>query len=401
MKDPVSIFLIGIGGYGITYVNELLDNYDEDSFYIAGIYDPVPENCKRISEIKDKGIRLYDSIEEFYKSSRADLAVISSPIQYHCPQTICALSSGSNVLCEKPLAATVDDAYAMANESVKQGRFTAVGYQWSFSEAIIELKKDIISGKLGKPVKLSALVLWPRDLKYYSRAWAGKIKDPSGNLVLDSIANNAAAHYLHNMFFMLGDRIDKSAYPVEVTAELYRANAIENFDTSAVRAKTKEGVMIRFFASHAVEKSRGPVFRYEFENAVVTYDHEDTGSIGVTAVFTDGTVKKYGDPMVNDISKLWKCIDSIKHKGFITSPASSAIPHTICINGMRESMPEIVDFQKQLIKSDDAGSRNYVEGLYEILESCYQKSILPFEAGISWAKEGDRIDLKKYIKQEY
>ena len=60
MKDPVSIFLIGIGGYGITYVNELLDNYDEDSFYIAGIYDPVPENCKRISEIKDKGIRLYD-----------------------------------------------------------------------------------------------------------------------------------------------------------------------------------------------------------------------------------------------------------------------------------------------------------------------------------------------------
>jgi hypothetical protein len=53
--------------------------------------------------------------------------------------------------------------------------------------------------------------------------------------IFDSPANNATAHFLHNMFYLLGATRETSAAPAVVQAELYRANAIENFDTAAIR----------------------------------------------------------------------------------------------------------------------------------------------------------------------
>ena len=135
----------------------------------------------------------------------------------------------------------------------------AVGYQWSFSPAVQALKDDIRSGLFGAARKLKCLYLWPRDEGYYARNdWAGKRKDAEGAWVLDSPVQNAMAHDLHNMFYVLGKTRETSARPAEVEAELYRANAIENFDTAAARIRTEEGVEILFFVSHASEKIAVP-----------------------------------------------------------------------------------------------------------------------------------------------
>src|SRR5438552_251290 len=78
--------------------------------------------------------------------------------------------------------------------------------------------------------RMRCMVLGPRDEAYYNRnRWAGALRDAHGNLVLDSPANNACAHYLHNMLYVLGDVIDRSDPPATVTAELYRAHAITNY----------------------------------------------------------------------------------------------------------------------------------------------------------------------------
>ena len=87
---------------------------------------------------------------------------------------------------------------------------------------------------------------------------------------LDSVASNATAHYLHNMFYVLGDSVEKSAKPVKWLPS-YRANPIENFDTAAIRAKTEEGVEILFLTTHAVNIHPIPQFCYEFENARVVF----------------------------------------------------------------------------------------------------------------------------------
>jgi len=401
MGKNVSLLLVGIGGYGNNYVKGILNNMGDmakDRFTIKGIVDPNPSGCQYINELKDMGIPFYNSLDEFYAVDSADLAVISSPIQYHAPQSCCALEHGSNVLCEKPICATIQDALKMIDARDKSGKFLAVGYQWSYEEAMLDLKRDIINGKLGRPKRLKTIVLWPRDKKYYTRSsWAGRKQDDRGNWILDSVANNATAHYLHNMFFVLGNKLDTSAYPASLRAELYRANEIENFDTSVIQAYTDDGVEILFYATHAVKETKGPIFQYEFENGIVNFGGETGEKRIISATFNNGTTKIYGEPYSTEIRKLWVCIDAAAGIGDeITCKAETAIPQILCINGAQESMPEIVKFPDTLIKREGEPELTWVEGLSESLIQCYNNNTVPTAMGISWAKTGKEINLKGY-----
>ncbi len=397
----LSVLLAGAGGYGNVYLKALLDEKKDDHFVISAIVDPKPQNSHYYQRIKELGIPLYPTMEAFYEEGRADLAIIASPIQYHCPQTCLALSHGSHVLCEKPASAVIQEIDRMIEERDRADRMVTIGYQWSFSDTIQELKKDIRKGYLGKPKRLKSLVLWPRHQSYFQRNnWAGKKVDDRGNWILDSVVNNATAHYLHNMFYVLGKEMDRSARPEWVTAELYRANEIENFDTAAVRIQTEEGVELLFIASHAVDTERGPAFCYEFEKATVVYERgqKNEGS-EVIAVFTDGTRKSYGDPFHEEVGKLWRTMNAIRGNGSIPCGLEAASSHTLCVNGMQESVKNITCFPEDLILVEEKNPSDpliFVEDLAQVLTDCYDSWRMPHEAGIIWAKAGQKVKLRGY-----
>ena len=250
----MKLLLVGTGGYAKNYVKLLLENRIPDVVW-EGIVDPFYSACEYKKEIDALKIPVYDTMKEFYERHKADLAVISTPTFLHCNQSIFALENGSHVLCEKPVAPSVKEATQMLEAQKKHGRFIAIGYQWSYSKAIQKLKADIADGILGNPISFKTAISWPRGIAYYKRGggWAGRI-EKDGKLVLDSIASNACAHYLHNMLFILGDAPTKSVAPILVQAECYRANEIENFDTCCIKMKTESGVRLYFAATHAAEK---------------------------------------------------------------------------------------------------------------------------------------------------
>lgn len=397
MRKQLRLVLVGIGGFGEVYLSGLFDPRNSDKMQdvrIVGVVDPFPKRCSRLAELQTMGIPVYKCLEEFYSNEDADLAVISSPIQFHAEQTCLALSHGSYVLCEKPLCATIQDAHKMIKAERELGRWIAIGYQWSFSDAIQLLKEDISSGLFGKPLQLKTLVLWPRDERYYKRnSWAGMKQDTRGNWVLDSPVNNATAHYLHNMFYVLGKTACTSEYPVSIIAELYRANPIENFDTGVLRCYTDEGTEILFLSSHAVSSSIGPRFSFTFENAVITFgDGED-----IVASLKDGSTKRYGCPD-SGLKKLWDAIESIKSGSPVVCGPVAASAQTLCMNGMQDSMPNIVEFPSMLVRiqGEPGLRRTCVEGLDVLLEECFEKSLLPSEMGVPWSREGKQIQLRNY-----
>src|SRR6185369_16842405 len=151
MPDVTSLLLVGIGGYGNSYVSALLDTPATPPFRIAGAVDPSPNLCRRLGELKARGVPIFPSIDEFYANHTADLAVISTPLHLHADHTAAALSQGSRVLCEKPLCVTPTQAEQMQQARDLAGRQVAIGYQWSFSTAIQQLKADILAGVLGAP----------------------------------------------------------------------------------------------------------------------------------------------------------------------------------------------------------------------------------------------------------
>jgi predicted dehydrogenase len=392
--DPVKIVLVGIGGYGVKYVRDLFKGGSKYPYTFVGAVDPFPENSPVLKELTEKHIPIYPTLEQFYASSHADLAIISSPIQFHSLQTCLALSHGSNVLCEKPLCPQVEDAFKMIEARDQANKFVAIGYQWSYSEGMQALKRDINSGLFGKPQRLKTMVLWPRSDKYYARGWAGKKSDSSGNMILDSVANNATAHYIHNMFYVLGRETDESARPSRVTAELYRANPIENYDTAAMRTYTEDGVELLYFGSHAVNNKVGALFSYEFEKADISYNDDDKEG-KMIARFHTGETKEYENPNLHGENKLWRAIAAVHGEGPVVCGLETALSHTICINAMQESMSDITEFPAEIVRrglplwNHEDGS--YVEGLVDHMKLCFEKAILPAESGIAWARAGNEI----------
>nr|NIM18335.1 gfo/Idh/MocA family oxidoreductase [Candidatus Aminicenantes bacterium]NIM84920.1 gfo/Idh/MocA family oxidoreductase [Candidatus Aminicenantes bacterium]NIN24431.1 gfo/Idh/MocA family oxidoreductase [Candidatus Aminicenantes bacterium]NIN48195.1 gfo/Idh/MocA family oxidoreductase [Candidatus Aminicenantes bacterium]NIN91098.1 gfo/Idh/MocA family oxidoreductase [Candidatus Aminicenantes bacterium] len=273
-------------------------------------------------------------------------------------------------------------------------RWVMIGYQWSFSSAIQSLKKDIMQGLFGAPLRLKTLCFWPRDLGYYQRnSWAGRKRDDSGRWVLDSPANNAMAHFLHNLFYVLGEEIHISAWPVEVTAELYRAYPIENFDSIACRIFTAAGTELLFYASHATYEDKGPMFNFQFEDAEISYGET---SDEIIARDSSGSEKNYGSPEDDhQFLKLFEAVETVRTPKPIVCGLEAAFAQTLCIKGIQESVPEISSFPDNMIQWSKNRERLWVKELDEAFYQCYQKGILPNEAGFSFAVKGKSVGIKK------
>jgi predicted dehydrogenase len=392
--DRLKIVFVGIGGYGNVYLKEMLERMDEQYLEIAGVVDPYPEGCHYYTELMERNVPVYKSLEQFYAKGGADLAVISSPIHLHAEQTCYALSQGSHVLCEKPAAATIQQVNEMRAARDKYGKLVAIGYQWAFAPVIHELKADIAQGKYGKPLRMKAIILRPRNWSYFRRnRWAGKLKDEVSDMwVLDSVANNANAHFLHIMFFLLGETYNSSAMPSSVCAELYKANDIENFDTAFIRADTDQGVELLFYTSHAVAKEQ-TLLCFELEDAIVEYDVQDGH---LRATYRDGRTKDYGE-LIARLSDKWDAvIRAVRDGGGIACGLEGAMSQTICINGAQESMPVIRYFPKELLVHDQELQLTRVQGLEEVLVHCFTSNTLPHESGYEWSTQGKEVDVTAY-----
>lgn len=378
--SAVQIALAGIGGYGKFYVKELLYSKPEVEFkFVAGI-DQYPERSPFLSELHNANIPIYTSLESFYQEQTADLVVISAPIHLHAPLTCLALSHGSNVLCEKPLCAILPQADQMAEAEQQAGKFVAIGYQWSFAPAVQAIKQDVLSGVLGAPKRLKTLILWPRPHSYYQRNdWAGRIKTPSGQWVLDSPVNNATAHYLHNMLYVLGNTRETSARPVSLQAELFRANQIENYDTAALRVMTDPQAELIMLTSHAAPDIMGPLASYEFENATIEYGPDQV----FTAKFNDGRTKIYGDPNEFTAVKLWQSVESVHTGERLACGIEAARSHTLCVDWAQKTT--IKDFPSHIVKitEPETDPLVWVEGLAEALERSYNSGCIPSEIGFA------------------
>lgn len=377
----VTVLSVGIGGYGGVLLADMLEHENAWGIKIVGAVEPYPESAPLAAKLAQRGTPVYPDIGAFYAENKVDLAVIATPIRYHKAGILACLQNGSNVLCEKPLCADENDISDIIKARDEAGLFVYIGYQWSHAEAIGALKADILNGDFGKPLDLRTLVLWPRDEAYFKRGtgWAGKITD-GGVPVYDSIANNAAAHYLHNIFYLLGEKPLAAKAPVSFTADLTRANPIENFDTAVIRMTFEGGAKALFAASHAVEKNLDPLFRYEFERGTVYFSQgnvpdaiADAGKYEpgcIVSYMADGTIRTYGNPFENAARKVFLAAKAVRGEpdGYERCGVETAAVHTRFINALQRTAVIRDEPEERLARRDKL---TYVKGLYDELIGVY------------------------------
>jgi len=108
---------------------------------------------------------VYADYHDLLKRGDIDLIVNATPSHLHPPVTIAALKAGFNVLCEKPLAASVREVDRMIAASKKARRILAIFQQARFAPYFQQVRKVINSGVLGRIVQVSVA------FNGFSRRW--------------------------------------------------------------------------------------------------------------------------------------------------------------------------------------------------------------------------------------
>ena len=75
----VKTVLIGVGGYGATYLNPFVSGIlDWKEMDLAGVVDPYAGASPHYQLLQDKKVPIYRALSDFYAEKNADLAVIAS-----------------------------------------------------------------------------------------------------------------------------------------------------------------------------------------------------------------------------------------------------------------------------------------------------------------------------------
>ena len=94
--------------------------------------------------------RAADDWREALTDSAIDMVAIAAPNALHAPIALAALNAGKAVYCEKPLAASMAEAEAMAAAAQITGLPTAVGYTYLYNPMIGYARDLIAAGEIGE-----------------------------------------------------------------------------------------------------------------------------------------------------------------------------------------------------------------------------------------------------------
>lgn len=173
MKMRVAV--IGYGGQGAWHCAQILKS---DVAALAGTYD-IKENRRRAAA--DNGIFVYASNEAIFADLQVDTVVVATPNDVHEELVIGALKSGKNVICEKPVALSVESFDRMTAAADAAGKLLSVHQNRRWDVDFLAVRGAIQSGEIGRPIRIESRIHGSRGIP---SDWRCE-KAPGGGMILD------------------------------------------------------------------------------------------------------------------------------------------------------------------------------------------------------------------------
>jgi predicted dehydrogenase len=350
------------------------------------IIDPEREK-EAVAELAAIGCEVFGDFRTMLERHHGlvELCAIPTGIPWHATMTLAALEAGANVMVEKPLASTLEEVDAIRAAEERHKRIVMLGFQYHYAAENIALKRALLASEIGSLRSIRVIGLWPRGAEYYSRTdWAGRIRSGK-SWVLDSPISNAFAHHLSLALFFAGSKLDASAAPAQVSAELYRAQPIENFDTAALRIETDTGVRIDFYASHSCTSNFDPEIVVEGHSGRVTLNH----GTGYT-VESRGAAPRYvalGDEQSARLRMFRNALARLRDPSIFVCGTAIAREHTRSIQAAQRSGP-VRDLPAAWLQTNgETGIRRqtWIIGVEDTLRAAFAEGSSLSEIGCPWA----------------
>ena len=142
----INIGILGCGNIARTrHIPEYAANPD---CRITAYYNPSRGKAEALA--RQYGGKVYDSAEELLADPSIDAVSVCTANDAHAALSVAAMKAGKHVLCEKPIACTIEEAQEMLHISEETGRLLMAGHNQRFLPAHREAKEYLDKGTIGK-----------------------------------------------------------------------------------------------------------------------------------------------------------------------------------------------------------------------------------------------------------
>lgn len=193
--------------------------------------------------------QLYSKFDDFVNAS-FDIAVIATPIEFHAAMSVKAMEAGKHVLCEQTAAYSIADCQAIIDTARRTGKTYMMAENYSYFHCVLEWKKLIDAGKLGKIYHaegeyIHEIVDLLVDPATGQRRW----RYPRAPIWY-------CGHSLGPLLFLMNDRVVK-ATGVTPGKNMYPdQEGISFLDMETGLFLTEKGSVIKILASQTVKRYR-------------------------------------------------------------------------------------------------------------------------------------------------
>lgn len=144
---------IGIIGCGkITEVRHAPEYYNNENSQIVAYYDADPARSQAMADIY--GGKVCSSIEEVLGMD-IDAVSVCVTNKDHAKVSIAALDAGKHVLCEKPMASTLEECVNMVETANRCQKILMIGHNQRYAKSHVKAKQIIESGEIGEILSFS------------------------------------------------------------------------------------------------------------------------------------------------------------------------------------------------------------------------------------------------------
>ena len=227
MSEVLRCVLIGCGRISPKHI-EVMSNLP--GVELAGVCDIRPDRLARAAAAS--GAEPFSDYMDMVRAVTPDIVAVLTESGSHARITCDVVPYTRNIVVEKPMALTLDDADGMIGACDHAGVSIFVVKQNRYNRPVVKLRQALDAGRFGKLALGTVRVRWCRPQSYYDQdAWRGTWRDDGG------VFANQASHHVDLLQWMMG--------PVE-SVQSYTATRLVDIEVEDV------GLAILRFASGAL-----------------------------------------------------------------------------------------------------------------------------------------------------
>jgi len=187
MKSNIKYALIGCGRISPHHIEAAIAN----KLHITALCDINKEAADELAgKLNLSAVKIYTDHKKMIANEELDIAAIATPSGNHTEQALDCISAKINVIIEKPVALSIEDADSIIKAAEVHEVKVAACHQNRFNRSVQKLRRAVEEKRFGRIIHIAAHVRWNRRKNYYDQAkWRGTWAQDGGCLMNQCIHN--------------------------------------------------------------------------------------------------------------------------------------------------------------------------------------------------------------------